>query len=434
MFVVGVAQKESEVDDKVARRFNERLRLKRPSNFERRRAVRILWDIMSPSVVKEAEGLVSFSEEEFNELADVGIGLPLAALSKVWMREMYSRAERWKEGGSLGSGIIYAKDDFRSLEARRDGCLPLSGAGLRLDRIYGLSDVKSLINESLIWPRVYSDIYKKYGLRAPTGLLFYGPPGTGKTMLAREIANELNGKFISLKISDVLRGHIGVGEEIVRDVFSEAKANAPAVLFVDEFQALFSAREGMSDGPNDSGNSAGASLTATLTACLDEVYIWNMNAGTSSLITVIAATNEPWSLDSGFLRVGRLDKVIFVGPLDFRSRFQILSDEFSRYNIRDDSGLIEKDEFLLKFAKSMGDLFTGADLSYFSRAVKVSHLDGLADLENVLLILNSSHTGPSIDIHVKYFSDTLSGGFAPSVSLSEMEDYASWGQRRLRLD
>ncbi len=426
MFVVGVAQKEAKVDDRVSRRFNERLRLKRPSSFERRRAVRVLWESMSSHMAKDAPaaGLVDFSDDELNELADISVGMPLAALSKVWMIEMSLMAERQRSENSSCKSRGNTKKKGK----------PLSGSRLQLESVYGLDAVKSHINESLIWPRLYSEIYKKYGLRAPTGILFYGPPGTGKTMLAREIANELNGKFISLKISDVLRGHIGVGEEIVRDAFSEAKANAPAVLFVDEFQALFSAREGMSEGPDDSSNSAGASLTAALMACLDEVYIWNMNAGTSSIITVIAATNEPWCLDSGFLRAGRLDKVIFVGPLDSKSRCQILTDEFLRYKIVDDSGPIDKTDFLFNFAKTMGDMFTGADLSYFSRSVKVSHLDDLTDFDEVLLKLNSSLSDPAIEIHVKYFHNTLSSGFSPSVSQHGIEEYAAWGNRRMRSD
>ncbi|CAE7474522.1 afg2, partial [Symbiodinium microadriaticum] len=174
--------------------------------------------------------------------------------------------------------------------------------------------------ETILLPRRFASIYSAYGVLPPTAVLLHGPPGTGKTWIAGAVAREISGHFISMKLSDILSGHVGVAESRVREVFSEAKLHSPCIVFIDEFQALFAARHDSTRG--DNGN--GASLTSTLSGCLDDIATWNASAGLDAMVTVIAATNEPWAIDVGFLRPGRFDKVLYVGPMNKSERTQLI--------------------------------------------------------------------------------------------------------------
>jgi ATP-dependent 26S proteasome regulatory subunit len=133
----------------------------------------------------------------------------------------------------------------------------------------------------------------------------YGPPGTGKTLLPGVCAKSLCCPILNLRLTDVVRGEIGTGERAVVDLFNSAKRSAPCIIFIDEFQAVFTARTG--------GSSVGASLSSALAGCFDDIQIWNSSAGAESIITVVASTNEPWAVDRTFLRPGRLNYVILVG-------------------------------------------------------------------------------------------------------------------------
>ena len=134
--------------------------------------------------------------------------------------------------------------------------------------------------------------------------------------------------FILIQSIPLTRGHIGEGEKAVVELFRTARRVAPSIVFIDEFQAVFTARAGRSvggDGDSDSG--VGSSLSSTLAGCIDDIALYNEHAGVESMVTVIAATNEPWAVDSGFLRPGRLDKVIFVGTLEESARRTWLENE-----------------------------------------------------------------------------------------------------------
>ena len=264
---------------------------------------------------------------------------------------------------------------------------------------------------------------------------------TGKTLLAREIAEELNGKFIVLKLSDILRGHIGVGERIVRDIFADAKSNAPSVLFIDEFQALFSSRQNAAEergeGGKHSADSAGASLSAALAQCLDDVVSWNQYAGSSSLITVIAATNEPWAIDIGFLRAGRFDKSIFVGPMESSGRFAMLRKEFHLYCIINTSEYIadstpsnvyDNDYFLKVLSETMTNTYSGADICLYSQQIKKKHLYDAANRQMIQEMRDGKIDKLSID--VKLFYDELRT-FSTSISVSELWLYQKWGTRKM---
>lgn len=187
--------------------------------------------------------------------------------------------------------------------------------------------------------------------------------GTGKTLLPRALSEELGCSLVNLRISDVVRGEIGTSEKRVVQLFQEAKRCAPSVLFIDEFQALFTSRAAAGEG--DSGG--GGSLTATLAGCFDDLNVWNRNAGAESLVTVLASTNEPWAVDPGFLRPGRLDKCVFVGPLNCQGRVEFLSKRVQSQTERGEkSENSENSEAQLQILQAVAaatEGFTGADLT-----------------------------------------------------------------------
>ena len=151
--------------------------------------------------------------------------------------------------------------------------------------------------------------FEKLGGRIPRGLLMVGPPGTGKTLLAKSIAGEANVPFFSISGSDFVEMFVGVGASRVRDMFDNAKRNAPCIIFIDEIDAVGRQRGGMGGGGHDEREQ-------TLNALLVEMDGFETNKG----VIVIAATNRPDVLDAALLRPGRFDRQVYVTLPDIRGR------------------------------------------------------------------------------------------------------------------
>jgi cell division protease FtsH len=158
--------------------------------------------------------------------------------------------------------------------------------------------------------------YTKLGARVPRGVMLYGPPGTGKTLLARAVAGEADAAFFSLSASEFVEAIVGVGASRVRDLFKQAKAAAPAIVFIDELDAIGRSRSG-----NVGGISGGHDeREQTLNQILTEMD--GFEAGTN--VIVLGATNRPEVLDPALLRPGRFDRRIAVQPPDRNGRVAIL--------------------------------------------------------------------------------------------------------------
>jgi cell division protease FtsH len=155
--------------------------------------------------------------------------------------------------------------------------------------------------------------FQRLGGRIPRGVLMSGPPGTGKTLLAKAIAGEAKVPFFSISGSDFVEMFVGVGASRVRDMFEQAKKQAPCIIFIDEIDAVGRHRGGGHGGGNDEREQ-------TLNQLLVEMDGFEGNEG----IIVIAATNRPDVLDKALLRPGRFDRQVFVGLPDIRGREQIL--------------------------------------------------------------------------------------------------------------
>nr|WP_281268686.1 ATP-dependent zinc metalloprotease FtsH [Vallicoccus soli] len=155
--------------------------------------------------------------------------------------------------------------------------------------------------------------FQAVGAKIPKGVLLYGPPGTGKTLLARAVAGEAGVPFYSISGSDFVEMFVGVGASRVRDLFEQAKANAPAIVFVDEIDAVGRHRGAGLGGGHDEREQ-------TLNQLLVEMDGFDVRGG----VILIAATNRPDILDPALLRPGRFDRQIGVGSPDLEGRFKIL--------------------------------------------------------------------------------------------------------------
>jgi cell division protease FtsH len=189
-----------------------------------------------------------------------------------------------------------------------------------------------------------ADRFTAIGAKIPKGVLLVGPPGTGKTLLARAVAGEAGVPFFSISGSEFVEMFVGVGASRVRDLFEQAKANAPCIVFIDEIDAVGRQRGAGLGGGNDEREQ-------TLNQLLTEMDGFEGNTG----IIIIAATNRPDVLDAALLRPGRFDRQVVVDRPDYAGRSEIL-------NVHARGKTLAKDVDLDKIARRTPG-FTGADLS-----------------------------------------------------------------------
>jgi len=189
-----------------------------------------------------------------------------------------------------------------------------------------------------------ADRFTAVGAKIPKGVLLVGPPGTGKTLLAKAVAGEAGVPFFSISGSEFVEMFVGVGASRVRDLFEQAKSNAPCIVFIDEIDAVGRQRGAGLGGGNDEREQ-------TLNQLLTEMDGFEGNTG----IIIIAATNRPDVLDSALLRPGRFDRQVVVDRPDYAGRLEIL-------NVHARGKTLSKDVDLDKIARRTPG-FTGADLS-----------------------------------------------------------------------
>jgi cell division protease FtsH len=206
--------------------------------------------------------------------------------------------------------------------------------------------------------------YALLGAKIPKGVLLYGPPGTGKTLLARAVAGEAKVPFYSISGSDFVEMFVGVGAARVRDLFNQAKANAPAIVFVDEIDAVGRQRGAGMGGGHDEREQ-------TLNQLLVEMDGFEANGQ----VILIAATNRPDVLDPALLRPGRFDRQIPVERPDLKGREDILK-------VHAKNKPISKDVELVAYARRTPG-FTGADLAnVLNEAALLTAREGLKTISN----------------------------------------------------
>ena len=245
--------------------------------------------------------------------------------------------------------------------------------------IGGLESVKDLLSEAVEWPLRYAESFKRIGVEAPKGVLLYGPPGTGKTLLAKAIAYESEANFMTVKGSDILSKWYGESEKHIAEIFKKARQVAPAIIFLDELDAIAPVR-----GTAEGEPLATERIVNQLLSELD---------GLEELrgVVIIGATNRPDIIDPALLRPGRFDEMILVPVPDPKTRLEIFKVHTKKMALSDDVNLGE-------FVRITQD-FTGADIAAVCKkagriamreninAEKVSHKHFLSAIEE---------TGPSV--------------------------------------
>ena len=187
----------------------------------------------------------------------------------------------------------------------------LQTGGITLDQVGDMTEVKQALTEAVLWPLQYPDSFARLGVAAPRGVLVYGPPGCGKTFLLRALAGTGQLNVLAVKGAELLDKYVGESERAVRELFRRASDAAPALVFLDEIDAL-APRRGQS---SDSG--VADRVVAALLTELD---------GAQPLrdVIVVGATNRPELIDPALLRPGRLERLVYVPPPDAAARADIL--------------------------------------------------------------------------------------------------------------
>src|SRR5881392_3237019 len=228
--------------------------------------------------------------------------LPALVFFGIW----YLLARRMSQGGGLGGG-------FMSIGKSRAKIYVEAKTGVTFADVAGVDEAKAELQEVVEFlkdPKKYG----RLGARVPKGVLLVGPPGTGKTLLARAVAGEAGVPFFSISGSEFVEMFVGVGAARVRDLFEQARGKAPAIIFIDELDALGRARGAGGLGGHDEREQ-------TLNQLLVELDGFDPSTG----LVLLAATNRPEILDPALLRAGRFDRQILVDRPDKRGREQILA-------------------------------------------------------------------------------------------------------------
>jgi len=252
------------------------------------------------------------ADVELTEIAARTPGFVVADLAAVRREAAVNAALRHPEASDAKievSDLLDAVGSVRPISMSSTGTLQTGG--LTLDQVGDMTEVKQALTEAVLWPLRYPDSFARLGVDAPRGVLLYGPPGGGKTFLLRALAGSGQLNVFSVKGAELLDKYVGESERAVRELFRKAADAAPALIFLDEVDALAPRR----GGSTDSG--VADRVVAALLTELD---------GATPLrdVVVVGATNRPELVDPALLRPGRLERLVFVPPPDAEARADIL--------------------------------------------------------------------------------------------------------------
>eukprot|EP00301_Raphidiophrys_heterophryoidea_P026514 c9176_g1_i1.p1 GENE.c9176_g1_i1~~c9176_g1_i1.p1 ORF type:complete len:759 (-),score=222.72 c9176_g1_i1:63-2339(-) len=299
--------------------------------------------------------------------------LPTLAIIAI-IYAIFVRGARQGKGGKGGMGGLFDMGKAKPVVANKDGRVSVT-----FKDVAGLYEAKEEVMEFVHFLRT-PEKYERLGAKLPKGALLVGPPGTGKTLLAKAMAGEAAVPFFSVSGSDFVEMFVGVGASRVRDLFDQARENAPCIVFIDEIDAVGRARsEGGFSGGNDEREN-------TLNQLLVEMDGFNTKQGA---VVVLAGTNRPDILDKALLRPGRFDRQITIDKPDQKGRVEIFQVHLKplKLDVEDSKGLVER-------LSALTPGFSGADIANVCNeaaliaarrsftAVKVEHFE--AAIERIL--------------------------------------------------
>ena len=261
-------------------------------------------DTLIPTL--EKNGIAYGGVNEENVLADILFGwvLPIFIFFAIWM--FIAKRMQKSMGGGGGGGLLGIGSSKKMINSEKPK--------VKFEDMAGNKEAKEEVQEVVDF---LSDPerYVKLGAQIPKGVLLVGPPGTGKTLLAKAVAGEADVEFLSVSGSAFIEMFVGVGASRVRDLFEQAKKSAPAIIFIDEIDAIGKSRaSGGPMGGNDEREQ-------TLNQLLAEMDGFSTEAAP---VIVLAATNRPEVLDPALLRPGRFDRQVLVDKPDYEGRIEIL--------------------------------------------------------------------------------------------------------------
>ena len=262
--------------------------------------------------------------------------VPILLFLGLWM---FVLRRLFEKGGFGGGG------GFMSVGRSKARIYMETDTRVTFDDVAGVDEAKEELQEIVNFLREPRG-YGRLGARVPRGVLLVGPPGTGKTLLARAVAGEAAVPFYSINGSEFVEMFVGVGAARVRDLFEQARKKAPAIIFIDELDALGRAR-----GLSPMGGGGHDEKEQTLNQLLAELDGFDPSTG----LILLAATNRPEILDPALLRAGRFDRQVLVDRPDKKGRFEILNIHLRRIALADDVDP--------EVVASLTPGFTGADLA-----------------------------------------------------------------------
>ena len=215
--------------------------------------------------------------------------------------------------------------------------------GVRWEDVAGLEEVRRILLESIEIPLLHEDLMKEMDVKPSKGLLLFGPPGCGKTMIVKAAANELNANFLTISGSELMRNRNQSPAAYVKEVFNRARESVPALVFIDEIEALAPNRDEYRGG--------------ILTELLQELD------GVKELknVMLVGATNKPSALDPAILRPGRFDKILYIPPPDEPARRQLFASNLAKFLKNVNVSMLAK----------LSDGFSGADIAAVGQEVKM---------------------------------------------------------------
>jgi len=260
--------------------------------------------------------------------------------------------------------------------------------GKGFDAIAGMTELKEILYNDVIMPLKEKELYEKYKVSVPNGMLLYGPPGCGKTFIARQFSEEINFNFIELKPSDLASIYVHGTQEKIGLIFKEAREKAPTVIFIDEIDAILPNREG------DLGHHYASEVNE---------FLAQMTECNKDGIFIIAATNRPEKIDPAILRTGRMDKVIYLAPPDYEARLEM----FKLFLI---DRPVDKDIDINKLAELTNN-YVSSDISFL---VNEASRNALKE---------------RVDISQKHFEESINK-YPPSISERQLKKYETFRNNR----
>lgn len=374
--------------------------------------------------------LWAFREEKLQLETELELQLPFIAASAVWargpafqsvVRQVRTRIESFSNVATLAIflsvlntyGSTQKSGSAVQFLARND----VNKSDELFSSVGGNKESKSALEDALGIHPNRMQLILSIGLSLPTGILLYGPPGTGKTLIAKCVAqllrsghtsrSSVGGAFISVQSTDVAQAELGTGEKMLVDAFETARRNTPSVIFIDEFQALFTDRSSGGSGR----------LSTTLFQCIDNINQWQrLNSGDNLIsentgdcrVLVLAATNTPWMVDKAFLRPGRFDRAVHVGLPGYDDRKSIfhLYIRKMKTSFGNDSSKIDE---LCDYLSNMTSGYSGADIASLCRAAAVRCLLSKAEC-----------------LREQHFYDTVRDNRGPSSNKVLVEEIEQW--------